>query len=57
MKELRLLALERVPDELQHPSHNEKHQPIKPQPMNMNKDASQEQPQRNQNYRYPQRMA
>ncbi len=55
MKELRLFALERVPDELEHPSHNEKHQPIKPQPVN--EDASQEQPQRNQNYRYPQRMA
>ena len=55
MKELRLLALERMADELEHPPHNEKHQPIKPQPMN--EDTPEEQRQRNQNYRYPQRMA
>jgi len=55
MKELRLLALERMADELEHPPHNEKPQPIKPQPMN--EDTPEEQRQRNQNYRYPQRMA
>ena len=55
MKELRFFVLESVADKLEHPPHNEKHQPIKPQPMNEN--ASQEQRERNQNYRYPQRMA
>ncbi len=55
MKELRLFTLERMSDELEHPSRKEKHERIKPQPVNEN--ASQEQRKRNQNYRYPQRMA
>ena len=55
VKELRLFPLERVPDELEHPSHKEKHKSIEPQPVN--KDAREEQNKRNQNQRYPQRMA
>jgi hypothetical protein len=55
VKELRLFALERVADELERPSHKEKHKRIKPQPAN--EDASEEQGERKENCRYPQSMA
>jgi len=55
VKELRLFALERVADELERPSHNEKHKSIPPQPVNQ--DAPDEQGERNENCRYPQGMA
>jgi hypothetical protein len=55
VKELRLFALERVPDELERPSHKEKRKCIKPQPVN--EDASAKHGERNENCRYPQSMA
>ena len=55
MKELGLFVFEGVADELQCPACEEKRQRINPQPVN--EDASHEQRQRNQNYRYPQRVA
>jgi hypothetical protein len=55
MKKLRLFALKGVADELERPSHKKKPERIKPQPVN--EDACEEQGERNQNCRYPQRMA
>jgi hypothetical protein len=55
VKELRFLVFERVANELESPSRNEKYKGIQPQPVNQ--DASQEQGERNQNSRYPQGMA
>jgi hypothetical protein len=48
-------VLEAVADELKCPSQKEQRKPINPQPVN--KDACEEQGERNQNGRYPQGMA
>ncbi len=55
MKKLGLFVFERVTDELERPSRQEKHKRIKPQPVNEN--AEKEQAERNQNGRYPPGMA
>ena len=55
VKEFRRFALEPVADELQRPSHQEQRKPINPQPVN--KEASEEQGERNQDGWYPQGMA
>ena len=55
VKELRLLVLECVTDELERPSHKKKRKRVNPQPVNEN--AYEEQAERNENRRYPQGMA
>ncbi len=55
MKKFRLLVLECVADELEHPPQQEKHNRIKPQPMN--EDTHEEEADRNQNRRNPKGVA
>jgi hypothetical protein len=55
VKELRLLAFERMADKLEHPPPQKKCQRIRPQAVN--KDAGEKQDKRNQNRRYPKGVA
>ena len=55
MKKFRFLVFKCVANELERPSHNEKHQRVEPQPMN--EDATDKQRDRNQDRRNSQGMA